>query len=142
MYIKQIRNFSMFSFIDKLSLLISTKPSFIQSIRKTSSGDSGRLERPTHKVDNLEKRFLVWTGKYKSIDEVPTFVNQHVVEKARNRMRIRIANYMIVATIIGCIAMVYSGKQAVKRGESITQENIEWHRQLREEAKAASNAKQ
>lgn len=24
--------------------------------------------------NNLEKRFLVWTGKYKSVDEVPNFV--------------------------------------------------------------------
>lgn len=28
----------------------------------------------THRVDNLEKRFLVWTGKYKRIEDVPQLV--------------------------------------------------------------------
>lgn len=28
----------------------------------------------THRVDNIEKRFLVWTGKYKRIEDVPKFV--------------------------------------------------------------------
>lgn len=28
----------------------------------------------THRVDNLEKRFLVWTKKYKRIEDVPEFV--------------------------------------------------------------------
>lgn len=39
------------------------------------------LSRATHRVDNLEKKLLVWTGKYKTTDEVPTYVNQDVVEK-------------------------------------------------------------
>lgn len=28
----------------------------------------------THKPNNLEKRFLVWTKKYKSVDEVPEYI--------------------------------------------------------------------
>lgn len=27
-----------------------------------------------HNVSNLEKRFLVWTGKYKKIEDVPSLV--------------------------------------------------------------------
>lgn len=91
------------------------------------------LNRPTHKVNNLEKRFLVWTGKYKSVDEVPDRVNQNVVERARNRMRIRIANYMMAATIIGCLLMVYSGKRAAQKGESVAKQNLEWHKSMRAE---------
>jgi hypothetical protein len=29
--------------------------------------------------------------------------------------------------------MIYSGKQAVKRGESVEQMNLEWHRQNKED---------
>lgn len=123
-----------------LTSINNSKRLIWQSVRN-SSDESKRLDPPTHKVDNLEKRFLVWTGKYKSIEEVPAYVYQAVVERARNRMRIRIANYMMLATAIGCIAMVYSGKRAAKRGESVTKDNIEWHRQLREDAQAASNVK-
>lgn len=41
----------------------------------TSSSTSAKFGLPTgHKPSNLEKRFLVWTGKYKSIDLVPETV--------------------------------------------------------------------
>lgn len=28
----------------------------------------------SHSPNNLEKRFLIWSGKYKSLDEVPSHV--------------------------------------------------------------------
>lgn len=39
-----------------------------------SIGSDSILKSATHKPDNMEKRMLVWTGKYKSVDEVPAFV--------------------------------------------------------------------
>ncbi|KAJ8940015.1 hypothetical protein NQ314_010846 [Rhamnusium bicolor] len=95
--------------------------------------DHGRIDPSSHKVNNLEKRFLVWTGKYKTVEEVPSFVSQSVVERARNRMRIRIANYMMLAAAVGCVIMIYSGKKAAERGESVQKQNIEWHKQLKEQ---------
>lgn len=62
---------------------------------------------------------------------------QNVVERARNRMRIRIANYMMAATVVGCLAMVYLGKKAAGRGETVAKQNIEWHRQYNEQAAKA-----
>lgn len=44
-------------------------------------------------------------------------------------MRIRIANYMALGTIVACIVMVYSGKKAAKRGEFVTKQNLDWHNQ-------------
>lgn len=41
---------------------------------------------------------------------------------------------MIVATIIGSILMIISGKRAAARGESVTKDNAEWHRKYNEEA--------
>lgn len=103
---------------------------------KRNYSDLDKLQAP-HKVDNLEKRFLVWTGKYKTIAEVPNFVGQNVMERARNRMRIRIANYMMLATALGCCLMVYLGKSDKAKGDSIVKRNLEWHRQINEEAKRA-----
>lgn len=107
--------------------------------RRLYSEDASRLTTP-HKVDQLEKRFLVWTGKFKSIEEVPPFVSQTVMERARNRMRIKIANYMIAATFLGCIAMVYLGKQDAKEGKSVQKQNLEWHRKIKEEDEKAKAA--
>lgn len=75
---------------------------------------------------------LFWPN---SINVVYFVFRQNVVERARNRMRIRIANYMMAATALACLAMVYFGKQAAQRGESVAQQNIEWHRKINEEAK-------
>ncbi|XP_055911878.1 UPF0389 protein CG9231 [Eupeodes corollae] len=82
-----------------------------------------------HSPDNWERRFLVWTGKYKSVEEVPSHVSFDEMERCRNRIRIRLANIMMGLTIIGCIVMIYSGKQAAKRGESVAKMNLDWHKE-------------
>lgn len=51
---------------------------------------------------------------------------------AYNKGRIKTANYMMLATIVGCIVMVYSGKQAAERGESVHKMNLDWHKAIKE----------
>lgn len=63
------------------------------------------------------------------------------MERARNIIRIRTANLMIAITIIACIYMVYSGKQAAERGESVQKENLDWHREYNEKSQADAAAK-
>lgn len=36
--------------------------------------ESNRIHTNLHKVNNLEKKFLVWTKKFKSVEEVPAMV--------------------------------------------------------------------
>ncbi|EEZ98829.1 UPF0389 protein CG9231 [Tribolium castaneum] len=115
-------------------ILLSSQNNNVYGVRKEHS-DSSKYAGTGHRVNNLEKKFLVWTGKYKTVEEVPAYVAQNVVERARNRMRIRIANYMMAATALACLGMVYLGKQAAQRGESVAQQNIEWHRRFNEDTK-------
>jgi hypothetical protein len=96
--------------------------------------------KANHKVDNFEKKLLVWSGKYKSTDEVPAYVNQDVMEKARNRFRIRTANIMMILTVIGCLYMVFSGKQAQERGESVLKMNQDWHKEYNDKMQAEAQA--
>lgn len=110
-----------------------------QIFQKRNYADNLEKLNAPHKVDNLEKKFLVWTGKYKTAEEVPAFVGQHVMERARNRMRIKIANYMMAATVVGCLVMVYLGKRDAKRGESLQKQNLEWHRKIKEEDEKLKN---
>lgn len=64
------------------------------------------------------------------------------MEKARNRVRIRIANIMMVLTFLGCVAMIISGKKAAERGESIHKQNLDWHKAYNEStAKEAAKPK-
>lgn len=57
------------------------------------------------------------------------------MERARNRMRIKISNVLMALTIVGCVLMVISGRQAAERGESVQKANLEWHRKYNEDNK-------
>ncbi|XP_046808599.1 UPF0389 protein GA21628-like [Lucilia cuprina] len=109
---------------------IALVPSLLARRAMSQSSAPGQVNSYT--PNNLEKRFLVWTGKYKSVKEVPNFVSAEVMERSRNKMRIRIANIMMGLTVLGCALMIYSGKEAAKRGESVTKQNIEWHKRYNE----------
>lgn len=94
----------------------------------------------THAPNNFEKRLLVFTKKYKSTDEVPPLINQDVMERCRNQVRIKIANYMMLATAIGCIVMIMSGKRAQERGETVQKMNLDWHKEYNEKTKQEAAA--
>lgn len=100
-------------------------------IKGTIRKCSGERIQATHKVDNLEKRFLVWTGKYKNVGEVPEYVGQNVMERCRNKVRIKIANYMMAATALGCIFMIVLGKRAAAKGESLSEIGENYHKELK-----------
>lgn len=51
------------------------------------------------------------------------------MERANNKTRIRVANIMMLLTVVGCIAMVISGKKASEDGDSVAQRNLDWHKQ-------------
>lgn len=36
--------------------------------------NSHSIRTGTHKVDNLERKMLVWTGKYKTAEEIPAYI--------------------------------------------------------------------
>ncbi|KAL5293496.1 hypothetical protein ACFFRR_011920 [Megaselia abdita] len=111
---------------------------FVRISPATRSFFTGNVQRSSnvqmYAPNNLEKKFLVWTGKYKKIEDIPPMISAEVMERSRNRIRIRLANIMMVATVFGCIVMVISGKAAQGRGESMTKRNLEWHKQFNEES--------
>ena len=47
-------------------------------------------------------------------------------------MRIKVANILMAFTAIGCVMMIISGKKAAERGESVTQQNLNWHKEYNE----------
>uniref|UniRef100_A0A2M4AU23 Putative conserved plasma membrane protein n=1 Tax=Anopheles triannulatus TaxID=58253 RepID=A0A2M4AU23_9DIPT len=128
------------SFCSKIEPKPSPKPTAAAGTSATGNGST--ISGHTHAPNNLEKRMLVFTKRYKSIDEVPNFVSQEKMERVRNQVRIKVANYMMIATAIGCIIMVISGKKAQERGESVSQMNLDWHKEYNEKARAEYEASQ
>ncbi|XP_076308280.1 UPF0389 protein CG9231-like isoform X2 [Tachypleus tridentatus] len=97
------------------------------STSKAETPVSSEHELTYHRPNSFEKRLLVWFRKYPSYGEVPDFVPQNVMERVRNKARIRMNIYFCILAAIGCFAMVVSGKKAHNRGESMRKINEEFH---------------
>jgi len=95
---------------------------------------------PGYKPSKYDIKMLIWTGRFKSVDEIPETVSFECLDAARNKMRVRVAYGMMAATILGCLVMVILGKQAQGRGESITTINMEKHARWREEYRREKEA--
>ncbi|XP_029656578.1 UPF0389 protein CG9231-like [Octopus sinensis] len=104
---------------------------FTPGIRTSSQlqGNPANLKRAT----NFDKRILVWHKKYKSVEDVPEYISISVINKAKDWSRVYVSLCMVAVTIVLCIIVMYSGRQAAKRGEGVSKTNMEWHRQYNKE---------
>uniref|UniRef100_A0A8B9GZE9 Protein FAM162B-like n=1 Tax=Astyanax mexicanus TaxID=7994 RepID=A0A8B9GZE9_ASTMX len=89
---------------------------------------------PGYRPSEMDKKFLVWSGRFKSKEQIPELVSFETIDAARNKIRVKACYAMIVVTIVCCIAMIISGKQAVGRHESLSSINLEKKARLREQA--------
>ncbi|XP_053151622.1 protein FAM162A isoform X2 [Hemicordylus capensis] len=112
------------------------------STQKPKQEASGSLFRvPGYKPTDWDKKILLWTGRFKKVEDIPETMSFETIDAARNKMRVKISYGMIALTILGCVIMVISGKQAVKRHESLTSQNLEKKARWREEAAQSASAK-
>lgn len=58
-----------------------------------------------------------------------------MVDRARNKVRVKVANIMMLMTLLGSLLMIFLGKRAAERGETVTQLNMDWHKEYNEKAK-------
>ncbi|XP_029002842.1 protein FAM162B [Betta splendens] len=99
---------------------------------RTPSGAGFKL--PGYKPSEMDKRMLLWSGRFKSADQIPEFVAFETIEAARTRMRVKFCYVMIVSTLAACVLMVIQGKKAARRDESLTAQNLEKKAKLKAEA--------
>ncbi|XP_053466950.1 protein FAM162B [Ictalurus furcatus] len=92
------------------------------------------FKTPGYSPSEMDKKILVWSGRFKSKEQIPELVSFEMIDAARNRLRVKACYVMIVLTIGGCIWMVVLGKQAVNRHDNLTSRNMEKKARLREEA--------
>ncbi|XP_048868086.1 protein FAM162B [Brienomyrus brachyistius] len=100
---------------------------------------------PGHKPTDFDKKILMWAGRFKTKEQIPNMVSMEMIEAARNKVRVKVCYLMIVTTIIGCLVMAISGKQAAARHESLTSWNMErkarWKQEAQQEAEAVVDRK-
>ncbi|KAM7390445.1 hypothetical protein PAMA_008551 [Pampus argenteus] len=73
----------------------------------------------------LDKKMLVWSGRFKTADQIPEFVSYDMIQAARNKVRVKGCYVMMAATIVACVVMVILGKRAAGRHESLMNQNME-----------------
>uniref|UniRef100_A0A8C5WFN2 Protein FAM162B n=1 Tax=Leptobrachium leishanense TaxID=445787 RepID=A0A8C5WFN2_9ANUR len=100
----------------------------------TATFSGPKLFRNERKPTNFDKKVLVWAGRFKKESDIPTYISGETLAAARNNMRIKVCMTMIVGTVLGCIAMVISGKKALREDRTLLQRNIEKKAKWREEA--------
>ncbi|XP_064627631.1 protein FAM162B-like isoform X2 [Lineus longissimus] len=92
-------------------------------------------------VSPFQKRILVMSNMFPTIAEVPDKVSYQKLKKAKEWFRIRLNIGMALATLIGCLTMIWAGKREHDFGNSVVQENYRWHKKHFDERQAAADAK-
>ncbi|NXK40553.1 F162A protein, partial [Piprites chloris] len=77
--------------------------------------------RPT----NFDKKVLIWAGRFKKEEDIPKHISSDVLDAARNVVRIKVCYIMIALTVLGCLTMVITGKEAAKKDQTLLRVNIE-----------------
>ncbi|KAJ8727601.1 hypothetical protein PYW07_001720 [Mythimna separata] len=106
----------------------------------SQSGGAANPMSPRYKPTEFQKFILVWTKKFKTKEEIPTYVSGELIDKSRSQARIKIANVLMLLTALASFGAIMVGKSAAKRGESVHQYNLDWHKKYEEEFKAKEAA--
>eukprot|EP00062_Callorhinchus_milii_P000952 gi/632935551/ref/XP_007890456.1/ PREDICTED: protein FAM162A-like isoform X1 [Callorhinchus milii] len=81
----------------------------------------------------FDMKVLLWSGRFKKKEDIPQMVSMDMLAAAANNLRVKICYLMIALSVVGCFVMVISGKNAVKRDESLTKSNLDKKAKLKEE---------
>ncbi|XP_061430874.1 protein FAM162B [Lethenteron reissneri] len=79
---------------------------------------------PGYHPSVVDRKLLLWAGRFKREDDIPEVVTYEMVNVAKNKVRVKVCYFMMLLTIIGCFVMIASGKQAAQRNESLTVMNL------------------
>ncbi|NXH90556.1 F162A protein, partial [Edolisoma coerulescens] len=76
--------------------------------------------RPT----DFDKKVLVWSGRFKKEEDIPSHISE-VLDTARNIVRIKVCYITIALTVLGCVTMITTGKEAAKKDQMLQRVNTE-----------------
>ncbi|XP_078542076.1 protein FAM162B-like [Lissotriton helveticus] len=92
-------------------------------LQPTYSGDS--TYRNERRPTTFDKKILLWSGRFKKEEDIPEMVSYELMNAAQSKMRVMTCYVMIALTIVGCVVMVISGKDAVKKENTLMKRNME-----------------
>ncbi|XP_053198361.1 protein FAM162B [Scomber japonicus] len=96
---------------------------------------------PGYRPSPMDKRILIWSGRFKTPEQIPEIVSFEMIDAARNKVRVKACYIMMGLTIGACLFMIFLGKRAARRNESLTTQNMEkkakWREEFQKEREAA-----
>ncbi|XP_010003511.1 PREDICTED: protein FAM162B [Chaetura pelagica] len=95
----------------------------------------------SYKPSKFDKKILLWTGRFKTEEEIPQRIPPEMLDKARNKARVKACYIMIGLSIVACFAVIASAKKAAARHESLTSWNLAKKAKWRKEAALAAESK-
>ncbi|NWW52561.1 F162B protein, partial [Pedionomus torquatus] len=95
----------------------------------------------SYKPSKFDKKILLWTGRFKTEDEIPPRIPPEMLDRARNKARVKACYIMIGLSVVACFVVIASAKKAAARHESLTSWNLAKKARWREEAALAAEAK-
>lgn len=99
---------------------------------------------PGYRPSDFDKKMLLWSGRFKTREQIPDIVSYEMLDAARNKVRVKVAYLMMGVTILACLSMVYLGKQSIKNHDSLITRNMEkkarWREEAQQEREAAAAA--
>uniref|UniRef100_A0A8C0FL03 Family with sequence similarity 162 member B n=1 Tax=Bubo bubo TaxID=30461 RepID=A0A8C0FL03_BUBBB len=107
------------------------------------SGHLGQAHKvvASYKPSKFDKKILLWTGRFKTEEEIPSRIPPEMLDRARNKARVKACYIMIGLSIVACFAVIASAKKAAARHESLTSWNLAKKAKWRQEAALAAESK-
>ncbi|XP_051648289.1 protein FAM162B [Manacus candei] len=107
----------------------------------TSRAEQAHKVVASYKPSKFDKKILLWTGRFKTEEEIPLRIPPEMLDKARNKARVKACYIMIGLSIVACFAVIASAKKAAARHESLTSWNLAKKAKWRKEAALAAESK-
>ncbi|NXN92107.1 F162B protein, partial [Rhinopomastus cyanomelas] len=95
----------------------------------------------SYKPSKFDRKILLWTGRFKTEDEIPLRIPPEMLDRARNKARVKACYIMIALSIVACFSVITSAKKAAARHESLTSWNLAKKAKWRQEAALAAESK-
>ncbi|XP_058478882.1 protein FAM162B [Solea solea] len=96
---------------------------------------------PGSRPSDLDKKMLIWSGRFKTRDQIPEFVSHEMIDAARTKVRVKACYLMMAGTIVACVVMAIQGKRAAGRNETLMVINMEkkakWKEEYNKDVEAA-----
>ncbi|KAM6272088.1 protein FAM162B isoform 1-T1 [Spheniscus humboldti] len=107
----------------------------------TTRAEQAHKVAASYKPSKFDKKILLWTGRFKTEEEIPPRIPPEMLDRARNKARVKACYIMIGLSIVACFAVIASAKKAAARHESLTSWNLAKKAKWRKEAALAAESK-